>query len=86
MSLKDTRAQLDNGNFDRFFDLLKKDRDYWQLCVFLGMCMGIEVTITKKQLGYVKRVWKEVDPTQCSTASHRSSSHSMSTRVVSHTA
>ena len=56
MSVEDTRKHLDNGHFNRVFDLLKLQARHESILLLAGSAMKVGAKITKRQRNYIKRV------------------------------
>lgn len=61
LSIEETAAYLNDGNFNRVFSMLKTaGRDYL-LCLFVVLSMRVGANISSKHLKYIKNIHAQVD-------------------------
>ncbi|KAJ9659332.1 hypothetical protein H2198_003208 [Neophaeococcomyces mojaviensis] len=60
LSIEDSAAHLNEGNFVRVFNLLRIGKRHYELVLFVVLSMRVGANIDERYLKYVKRTYKNI--------------------------
>lgn len=61
LSIEDSAAYLNDGNFARVFELLRPIHRHYELILFVLLSMRVGAIIEKKYLRYIKKIYKPME-------------------------